>query len=83
MSMLPAFDAASDVRLTADGYLLAQPRVAKAGVEICDYPERNLYGLRVFRSASELFRPATLALLAGKVVTMDHPPEPVTGGAPV
>lgn len=35
----------------------ATPRVARAGIEICDYPERNLYQLKIWRPLDELHHP--------------------------
>ena len=58
------FDDAADVKITSDGFLVARPRVARAGVELCSYPQYGYDQLRVYRPADELFRPATLASLA-------------------
>jgi hypothetical protein len=70
-------DEAANVKITKDGFLIAHPRVARAGVELCDFTSYGRDWLRVWRPEDELFRPNTLASLAGKPITLDHPPEPV------
>lgn len=71
----------SGVRKTADGYLAAQVRCARIGIQ--DYsgaelgiPERS--NVRVLRPEDEVFSKASMQSYAGKPATNDHPRVPVT-----
>ena len=70
-------------RLTSDGYLTASVRVARTGVQYYSGVEidpTNQHGLRdrarvgVYRPESEVFNKDSLASLAHRPVTIDHPP---------
>jgi hypothetical protein len=66
------------IRLTADGYLGAQPRVARSGIQVysgaeCGRP--HMAQVRVYRPESEVFRADTLRSFAHRPITNDHPPE--------
>lgn len=68
-------------RITSDGYLVAEVRVARTGIQ--QYLAREL-GLNqdgivnVYRPEETVFSKDSLSTFAGKPVTMLHPPEPVT-----
>lgn len=71
----------SGVRRREDGYLVADARVARTGVQ--EYlgreigmPERDI--VRVYRPGAEVFSDATLGSFAHRPVTVEHPREPVT-----
>ena len=65
--------------ITNDGFLIAHPRVARAGIELHEpegFRARNYAfdrPVRVYRPEDELFRPNTLRSLANKPITLDHP----------
>lgn len=69
-------------RLTADGYLVAECRVARTGIqeyagfEIGAEDARRAY--RVWRPADEVFKADSLASFAHKPVTIGHPEDNVT-----
>ena len=71
------------VRRTEDGYLVAEARVARTGIQ--DYLAREL-GLdgdpnrivRVYRPEEEVFNDASLGTYDGATVTNDHPKDLVT-----
>lgn len=73
-------DEGAGVRRTNDGYLLAQPRVARTGVQL--YPGSEI-GIQdkaiagIMRPAEVVFDNASLKSYANKPVTMGHPPSPV------
>jgi cation transport regulator ChaB len=78
-----SFDRAADPKpeKTADGYLVAFPRVARSGIQIYSGPEvgrPDLKDVRVYRPAEEVFHRDSLHSYAHKPVTNDHPPELVT-----
>lgn len=66
-------------RLTNDGYLVANVRCARIGIQ--DYAGfevgSDLERVRVYRPESEVFSKDSLATFVGKPATDDHPPEPV------
>lgn len=64
-------------RKTADGYLLAMPRVARTGIQkyLGDELGRpDLEEVSVYRPESEVFSKETLNSFAARPVTIDHPP---------
>lgn len=70
-------------RITGDGYLTASVRVARTGVQYYagyEIDPDNKHGLRdrarvgVYRPESEVFSKDSLATLAHRPVTVDHPP---------
>lgn len=66
---------------TADGYIVATSRIARAGVQEYLASEIGLVGdhiVRVNRPESEVFHKDTFASLARVPVTVGHPSEPVT-----
>lgn len=73
-------DDGAKARYTEDGYLVAQPRVARTGIQLYSgrevgKPEMRM--VRVFRSEDEVFSNDSLHSYAHKPFTNDHPPEPV------
>ncbi len=76
------FDAAdvAGVRLTADGYLVADARIARTGVQVysgAEVGKPELASVRIFRPDDEVFSADAMASLAHRPVTNDHPPESV------
>lgn len=74
-------DKGANVRKTADGYLTANVRVARTGIQIYRGSELGLNDVefvRVYRPESTVFDKDSLHSYAHKPVTIDHPPEPVT-----
>ena len=71
----------SGVHSTADGYLSAEVRCARTGIQEYSGVELGLIGtdrVRVYRPEEEVFSKASLATYAGKPATDDHPSQPVT-----
>lgn len=75
------------VRTTADGYLVAETKVARAGIQIYlgrEVDPDNKHGLRdratvkVYRPADEVFQSAALKSYAYRPITIDHPAGAVT-----
>lgn len=69
---------ASDIRITDDGYLVADVRCAKVGVQQYMASDVGLPGhglVSVYRPESTVFNKDSLATFAGKPVTLQHPPE--------
>ena len=69
-------DATARVRRTADGYLIAEPRVARSGIQLYSGYEvgrPDLATVRVYRPAEEVFAQDAVASMAHKPVTLDHP----------
>lgn len=67
----------SGVRTTGDGYLVADARSARSGIQIysgaaMERPEMR--EVRVWRPEDEVFDTAALASMAHRPVTIDHPP---------
>lgn len=68
------------VRTTSDGYLVADVRVARTGVQRYAAAELGLPGgglVNVYRPESTVFSKDSMATFSGKPVTLLHPPEPV------
>jgi len=66
------------VRRTKDGYLVADARIARTGIQLYDGKElgrSDLGMVRVYRSPSEVFSRRAMRSLAGKPVTLNHPPK--------
>ena len=68
-------------RETADGYLVADVRTARTGIQLyagseVGKPDRTV--VRVYRPADQVFSKASMASFAHKPVTNDHPDEAVT-----
>lgn len=69
------------VRKTDDGYLTANPRVARIGIQLYNGSEvgrPDLKTVRVYRSPAEVFSHDAMKSLAHRPVTVLHPPESVT-----
>ena len=69
-------DAAAKVRITPDGYLVAQPRVARTGIQVYSGAELgrpDLKEVRIYRPADEVFAKKAMATLAHRPITLDHP----------
>lgn len=74
------FDAASKVRETQDGYLVAMPRVARTGIQLYRGSEVGVKDkaiVRIFRPEDQVFNTDSMHSFAYKPITNDHPPEPV------
>lgn len=73
--------AVSTRRRTAGGYLAAGAHVARTGIQVYSGHElgrSDLAQVRVYRPEAEVFDRASLATLANKPITVDHPPEGVS-----
>ncbi|WP_299085282.1 DUF2213 domain-containing protein [uncultured Paraglaciecola sp.] len=71
----------SGVRETSDGYLVAEVRCARTGIQNYAGSEVGLMDqdvVRVYRPEAEVFSTDSLSTFSGKPVTNDHPPEMVT-----
>jgi hypothetical protein len=73
--------AVSGTRRTADGYLVAEARSVRTGIQIYSgkevgKPEVDV--VRVYRPADQVFADASLQSFTHAPVTMDHPAEAVT-----
>lgn len=69
------------MRLTSDGYLVAEVRCARTGCQTYIGAEVGLSDrdtVTVYRPERTVFDKASLATFAGKPVTMGHPAQPVT-----
>jgi hypothetical protein len=69
------------VELTGDGYLKAQPRIARTGVQLycgaeCGRPDVDF--VRVYRPEDSVFASASTHSYTHLPVTVDHPKNPVT-----
>jgi uncharacterized protein len=69
-----------DVRITQGGYLVAEPRVARTGVQLykgveCGRPDLDT--VRVYRPESEVFDVDALSSLTHKPITAEHPSGPI------
>jgi HK97 family phage prohead protease len=68
---------ASRVRITNDGYMVAEPLVARTGIQIYRGKELgrpDLDEVRVYRPPEAVFDKRSMASLAHKPITDDHPP---------
>lgn len=71
----------SGVRTRDDGYLVADAKVARTGIQRylgSEVGRPDIPFVDVFRPESEVFKDTTLASFAHRPVTNDHPPEAVT-----
>jgi hypothetical protein len=71
----------ADIRYTQDGYLVANPRVGRIGIQIYSGKELgkpDMDRVRVWRPESEVMDKAAMATIAHRPITNNHPPEPVT-----
>jgi uncharacterized protein len=68
-------------RKTANGYLVGEARCARIGCQVYRASEIGMTGdglITVYRPESAVMDEASLATYAGKPVTLNHPPVPVT-----
>ena len=68
-------------RVTGDGYLVADARIARTGIQIYSGRETGkpeLGTVRVYRPEAEVFKDSAMASMAHRPVTNDHPAETVT-----
>ena len=71
----------SQLRQTADGYLVGSPRIARTGIQEYagfEVGRPDLERVRVYRPEGEVFASDALSSLAHKPVTIEHPSIPVT-----
>lgn len=84
LDALPIVLDQQSVRITADGYLVADARVARTGIQEYLASELGLTDrqpnevIRVYRAPEEVFATDAMASLAHRPMTMDHPAELVT-----
>lgn len=72
---------AAEPRKTADGYLVAQAKVARTGIQLYRGDEvgrPELEVVRVYRPETEVFSRDSIQSFAHRPMTNDHPSEPVT-----
>ncbi|KSV69841.1 hypothetical protein D9M68_384920 [compost metagenome] len=65
-------------RRTADGYLVADVRTARTGIQLYtgrEVGKPEMQSVKVYRSADQVFDKASLGSYAHKPVTNDHPTE--------
>src|SRR5688572_7951386 len=68
------------MRITRDGYLVANPRVARIGIQLyrgIELGRRDMETVKVFRPEAEVFHKDAMASLAHRPITNDHPAEMV------
>ena len=73
--------ALSGVRTTKDGYLVADARIARTGIQIYagyEVGKPDMAQVRVWRPEAEVFSADAMASMAARPVTIEHPDEPVT-----
>lgn len=73
-------DASAKMHETKDGYLVANPRIARTGIQLYQGHEvgrPDLKQVRVYRPESEVMDRAAVSSLAGKPVTIEHPDNPI------
>lgn len=76
-------DSEAGIRRTADGYLVASPRVARTGIQIyagSEVGKPQMDRVRVWRPEDEVFNKDAMASLAYRPITNDHPKEAVNAG---
>lgn len=72
--------ALSGTRRTGDGYLVADARVARTGIQVYlgrEVGRPELEQVRVYRAPEQVFADEAMASFAHRPVTNDHPPEAV------
>lgn len=70
-------DAGAQMKVTADGYLAAHPRVARTGIQLylgSEVRRPDLSVVRVYRPPDEVFQQDSMRSYAHRPVTNDHPP---------
>jgi cation transport regulator ChaB len=79
--VMDATDESSVFRRIADGFLLAQPRVARTGIQIYrgwEVGKPEMDEVKVYRSEEEVFDQKSLKTFAYRTLTMGHPSEMVS-----
>jgi hypothetical protein len=74
-------DDQAGVRITGDGYLVANPRISRTGIQLYRGSEVGVKDkkiVRVYRPATEVFHEDAMRSMAHRPLTNDHPPVPVT-----
>lgn len=72
--------ASSKVRVTKDGYLVAQAKIARAGIQVYrghEVGEPSMDEVRVYRPEEEVFDRDSMSSYAFRPMTNDHPNRPV------
>lgn len=72
-----------DARVTRDGYLVADARIARTGIQVYagyEVGKPDLAKVRVYRPEAEVFAKDAMASFAHRPVTIEHPSEAVTAG---
>lgn len=70
----------SGARITADGYMAADVRVGRTGIQTYrgyEVGKPDMKEVRIYRPDDEVFKTDALSSLAHRPVTNDHPPEAV------
>lgn len=67
----------TNLRVVSGGYLVAQPKVSRSGIqeyagEEVGMPEKSI--VKVYRPVDEVFHKDSMASLANRPITLDHPP---------
>lgn len=73
--------AVSGTRRTADGFLVAEARSVRTGIQLytgAEVGKPEMAVVRVFRPADQVFADSSLQSFTHAPVTMDHPKDPVT-----
>lgn len=74
------FGDVSNLTFTKDGYLVAEPRIARSCIQIYKGSEMGhpeLETIRVYRPEDSVFDKKSMATMAYRTITLDHPPEMV------
>jgi hypothetical protein len=69
-----------EVRTTKDGYLVANPRVGRIGIQMytgAELGKPDMKVVRVWRPEAEVMDKAAMATIAHSPITNDHPPDGV------
>lgn len=72
--------ALGDARVTADGYLVADVKAARIGIQVYagrEVGRPEMDEVRVYRPENEVFQRDAMASFSSVPVTLDHPPEMV------
>jgi hypothetical protein len=74
------FDDRAGLKLTRDGYLVAQPRIARTGIQIYKGIELGVAQdeVRVYRPQAEVFSKDSIASFGNRPITLEHPQDFVT-----
>lgn len=74
-------DDQAGVRVTGDGYLVANPRISRTGIQLYRGSEVGIKDkkiVRVYRPEAEVFHADAMRSMAHRPLTNDHPAVPVT-----